>query len=223
MNKILLVLAFAYCPLVSAHELDSEVTASTSVGPAQAAALPQTIVIRRNVKTGQVEYLNVANKIPANKALAAKLESAPFQSLSVDGDLTSTMAANEKDAVSSTSSWGFGFTRPGFGFGRPGFGYARPAYGYGYARPAYGYGYTRPYNGYYNNYRSYVSAYAPAYYYGGSAYAYNPYYTYNTGAYQYAYCDTPVQQAYNCSPGYSCAGGYAPSYANSGYNNYWRW
>lgn len=242
-KQVVLSLVLAYSPLAMSSELDVEpghvttpaVGTNMEVPKDVAQALPPTIVIRVDRKTGETAVLKVGQKMPADRKLASKLEKAPFKALTVDGQLTGQIAAaDESDAVSSTSSWGFGFqrpafgwagTRPGYGWGaRPGYGWGRPGYGWG-GRP--GFGYRPPYVGrpVYGVPAYGYRPYAPALAYGGYNFAYQPYYGYNTAAYSYTYCQPPVQAyaAVDCCG--AAAVPYANPYASNYYVNagYWRW
>lgn len=209
MNKMILAALLAYCPFVSANELDEAPAVGSRVAPA---TIPATIVVRMDRTTQKLEVLEVGQAIPADNKLAAKLAKAPFKTVAIDTQLAGAAGQEE---VSSTSSWGFGFRQPFYGFNRPYYGGYRPAAYYRPFAPAYGF-------------RPYVRALAPRYAYAGYSYAYEPYYSYNYGNHSYAYCNPPVQtfaaSQCACPPAYSaCDCGGSSYYGNAGYNPYWNW
>lgn len=176
---------------------------TTSVAPPKKAPIPSTIVVKKNLKTGQTSVLNVGKPIPANKKLLGKLKSAPFQAVTVDGQLTGKLPGKEKDIISSKSAWYLGF----------GSGNYTPQHGYGHG----GHHHHRPHNSYrWTN---------PSFYYGSHAYSYRPYYSYTSAGYSYSYCKPTY--AYSCNTNYqNCGSAYtypADYWATSGNNYYWSW
>lgn len=200
MKKLILALVLAYCPFVTASELDD---IGTSIGPAVAGQqIPATIVVRLDRTTNKVEILEVGKAVPADRKLAAQLASAPFKAVTLDTALAGTAG---KEELSSTSSWGFGFRRPFFGFNRPyhGYGAFRPFVNA--LAPSYAYaGYNYAYQPYYS------------YNYGNYSYAYcNP--PVQTFAATCG-CPPPAVDPCSCNPGI---------YGNAGFgygsNPYWQW
>ena len=150
--------------------------------------LPQTIVTRKNLKTGAVEVATVKEALAPGKKLPTNVK---FETLAQNSEIKGVTTARELDGTSSTSSW---WAVGGWGRGG-GYGYG---YGYGYyPRPYYpvAYGYGMGYAaGYYGanfcggGYAYYCQPYAyPQVYCGGYGYGYAPYYGYQAGGYAVTY------------------------------------
>lgn len=189
-KTLAIALTFSMSQFALAHELD-EVSTQADI-----------IVVKTNVKTGQVEVARVNEKIPAGKAVPANLK---FQKLAMNSEVKNqdVNSSNELDATSSTSSWGFAgggiavgprggaIAWRGGAWGGRGYygGYRYPGYGYGYGYPAYGYGYGAAYGygGYGCGYASSYGCYTPPVYATTVGYAYQPYYGYYADDCNYAY------------------------------------
>jgi len=201
MNKLILALALVAGSAATAHESDV-VSTVTQQQIEKAKELPQTVVIRRNLKDPKdVAVVHLGEKLAPN----TKLSKAQFEKIALNAEVTGIAfdSTNEKDARSSTSSWAFGvYGRGPYGgvvaagaWGRPGYGYGGAAV---YARPGYGYGGGYGYNdGYYGGGYAYGygggggcynNCYAPVYNYGGYQYNYASYYSYQSAGYAYDYC-----------------------------------
>lgn len=182
MKQVLLICALLASPFAFGHELDGEQTTDANLRAQIAAQLPGTTVIRVSKSDpNKVEIVHVKEKLAPGQKLSpeAKFEQVALNSEIRDINFTSV---DEKDATSSTSSWGFGWWG-----GRRGYGYTRPYYGYKYNYKW----------GYYPTYSVSSSCYYPAvtncYYYptyrvAAYSYVYKPYYTYADNYYNYTYC-----------------------------------
>lgn len=199
-KTLAIALTFSLSQFALAHELD------------ETSSQADIIVVKTNVKTGQVEVARLNEKIPAGKAVPANLK---FQKLAMNSEVKNqdVNSSNELDATSSTSSWGFagrggiavgprggaiawrggaawggggyyGGGYPGYGYGG-GYGYNTGYYPGGYP---YGYGYGNAYGyGGYGCGGAYYGCYTPPVYATTVGYAYQPYYGYYANGCNYAY------------------------------------
>jgi hypothetical protein len=134
-----------------ADELDNDSEVANAARMIQ--DLPQTVVVRENVQTHQVEVLESKTKLPGDETAKNQiaLNSASFKKVDANGKV-----ASELDQVGSVSSWCFYFNwgYPYYAY-NPYFSYDPYAYyGYGYA-PYYGYswgGYNYNFYGYGGHY-----------------------------------------------------------------------
>lgn len=115
--------------------------------------LPQTIIVRTNEKTKQVEVAFLKDAIPANKVAATK---ADFQKFAMNQEVRGLPynIRNELDVTTSTASWGWGWRGGGWwGWGR---GWWGPRFSVGIGFPGWGFSYggypwgCAPYAGWYS-------------------------------------------------------------------------
>lgn len=192
-KTLAIALTLSLSQFALAHELD------------QVSNQADILVVKTDVKTGQVEVARLNEKIPAGKAVPANLK---FQKLAMNSEVKNqdVNSSNEMQVESSTSSWGF--ARGGgiavgprggaiawrggaawggggyYGGGYGGYGYGGYGYGAGYypSYPSYGYGYGCG-GAYYGGY----GCYAPPVYATTVGYVYQPYYGYYANGCNYAY------------------------------------
>ena len=141
MRFILPVLAAALMigSLAQANELDNEAQV-TNETKALSKDLPQTLVVRSNPATGEVQVLHTNARLAADMSATAQVAQSVFSK----ADLTGAQAGTELDRDSSSSSWYFcwnrGYNYPYYGYGGYNFSYN---YYYGYNWGGWNYSYYR--------------------------------------------------------------------------------
>jgi hypothetical protein len=125
--------------LAHANELDNEAQV-TNETKTLSKDLPQTLVIRSNPATGEVQVMHTNDRLPADMSVTALVAKSAF----LKADLATPQAGTELDRDSSSSSWYFcwnrGYSNPYYWYGGYNFSYN---YYYGYNYSGWNYGYYR--------------------------------------------------------------------------------
>ena len=123
-----------------AGELDNEAQV-TNETKALSKDLPQTLVVRTNAATGEVQVMHTQDRLAADASSLNLVANAKFAAADVDSQV---QGGGELDRESSASSWYFCWNR----------GYSQPYYWYGGYNFSYNYYYSYNYYGWnYSYYR----------------------------------------------------------------------
>ena len=134
-----LVAVFMMGSFAQANELDNEAQV-TNETKALSKDLPQTLVVRSNLATGEVQVLHTQDRLAADSSSLALIAHASF----APADASAQVQGGELDHDSSSSSWYFCWN----------YGYSQPYYWYGGYNFAYNYYYNYNYGGWnYSYYR----------------------------------------------------------------------
>ncbi len=125
--------------LAHANELDNEAQV-TNETKALSKELPQTLVIRSNPATGEVQVMHTDSRLAADMSATVAVANSAF----LKTDLSQSQTGAELDRDSSSSSWYFcwnnGYNYPYYGYGGYNFAYN---YYYGYNYSGWNYSYYR--------------------------------------------------------------------------------